>query len=110
MCTSPTPIAPVTTGLGSTGATVEIGTYNVVTCWVNINGGSGLAFATTFDIFQSRAVPEFPIGMVAVVGVAMAVVIVLRAGIKKSGVLSLSQQSRLRLLGRAFASLQGIWN
>jgi hypothetical protein len=97
---------------GSTGSTLEIGTYNVVTCWVNQDPSitSAQFFQTTFSIVKSTAVPEFPIGMVAAVGVAMAVVIVLRAGIKKRDVLSLSQQSQLRLLGRAFASLQGIRN
>ena len=90
MCTSATPIDPLTAGAGTTGATSEIGTYNVVTCWVDINGGPGSAFATTFDIFQSRSVPEFPLGTVVLVGVAAAAVVVLRAGVGKKGVLSAS--------------------
>jgi hypothetical protein len=107
LCNSRT--SPSNTG-GSTGSTLEIGTYSVVTCWVNQdpNVAGGQFFQTTFSIVKSTVVPEFPMGMVAVVGVAIAVVIVLRAGIKKRDVLSLSQQSQLRSLGRAFASLQGI--
>jgi hypothetical protein len=85
LCDSRT--SPSTTG-GSTGSTSEIGTYNVVTCWVNQNPNvpGGQFFQTTFNIVKSTAVPEFPLGMVAVVGVAMAAVVVLRTGIRKRDV------------------------
>jgi hypothetical protein len=47
---------------------------------MNLAGGPGFPVTTTFTIVSPSSVPEFPVGMLVVVGITMAVVIILRAG------------------------------
>jgi hypothetical protein len=84
-------VIPLPAGAPGTGDTTQTGLYNVVTCWLNAAGGPGLPVQTTFVIFNSNSVPEFPMGMFVVVGVALAIVMVLRAGIRKGNVPVLSR-------------------
>ena len=88
MCLGGSPLTPL--GAPSTGSTSELGVYQVITCWMNAGGGPGFPVNTTFLISPSQSVPEFPLGMVAVVGVTMALVVFLRAGTKKGDALSVS--------------------
>jgi len=70
----------------SVGDTSQVGTYNVVVCWnfatQDPNGGppifSQAATTTTFQI-TGTSVPEFPLGLFALLAIALPALMVARA-------------------------------
>lgn len=69
------------------GDSSQSGTYNVVVCWQfatqDPNGGAptftSVASTTTFQITPSTGVPEFPLGLVALLAVAVPLMLLVKA-------------------------------